>query len=121
MDDSNNYVMYCYVCRKAGPDIAGKTKFVTGKKLKRESPVYHNKTKSLKHEKCFNLVSEKTHSISIFCLIQGINNYVQINTYWRYIVRIMASNILLLVSKIFFPTCQGVVGAGMNCRALICF
>ena len=29
-----------------GPDIAGKTKFVTGKKLKRESPVYHNKTKS---------------------------------------------------------------------------
>jgi hypothetical protein len=27
-----------------GPDIAGKTKFVTGKKLKRESPVYHNKT-----------------------------------------------------------------------------
>jgi hypothetical protein len=42
--------MHCYVCRKAGPDIAGKTKFVTGKKLKRESPVYHNKTKSLKHE-----------------------------------------------------------------------
>jgi hypothetical protein len=38
--------MYCYVCRKAGPDIADKTKFVTGKKLKRESPVYHNKTKS---------------------------------------------------------------------------
>jgi hypothetical protein len=40
-----------------GPDIAGKTKFVTGKKLKRESPVYHNKTKSLKHEKCFNVLS----------------------------------------------------------------
>jgi hypothetical protein len=37
IDDSNNYVMYCYVCRKAGPDIAGKTEFVTGKKLKRES------------------------------------------------------------------------------------
>jgi hypothetical protein len=78
IDDSNNYHMYCYVCRKAGPDIAGKTKFVTGKKLKRESPVYHNKTKS---QKCFNVVSEKTHSISIFCLIQGINNYVQINAY----------------------------------------
>ena len=46
IDDSNNYYMYCYACRKAGPDIAGKTKFVTGKKLKRESPVYHNKTKS---------------------------------------------------------------------------
>jgi hypothetical protein len=51
--------MYCYVCRKAGPDIAGKTKFVTGKKLKCESPVYHNKINSLKHEKCFNMVSEK--------------------------------------------------------------
>jgi hypothetical protein len=38
--------MYCYVCRKAGPDIVGKTEFVTEKKLKRESPVYHNKTKS---------------------------------------------------------------------------
>jgi hypothetical protein len=40
--------MYCYVYRKAGPDIAGKTEFVTGKKLKHESHVYHNKTKSLK-------------------------------------------------------------------------
>jgi hypothetical protein len=38
--------------------------------------------------------------LSIFCLIQGINNYVQINTFWRYIVRIMANNILLLASKI---------------------
>jgi hypothetical protein len=56
--------------------------------------------------------------ISIFCLIQGINNYVQINTYWRYIVRIMASNILLLASKKCFLTSQGLVGAGMNCRAL---
>jgi hypothetical protein len=53
--------MHCYVCRKAGPHIAGKTKFVTGKKLKRESPVCHNKTKSLKHEKYFNVVSEKPH------------------------------------------------------------
>jgi hypothetical protein len=56
--------------------------------------------------------------LSIFCLIQGINNYVQINTFWRYIVRIMANNILLLASKIFFPTSHGVVGAGMNCKAL---
>ena len=62
--------------------------------------------------------------LSIFCLIQGINNNVQINTYWRYIVRITASNILLLVSKNYFPTSQGLVGAGMNCRALdtlMCF
>ena len=56
--------------------------------------------------------------LSIFCLIQGINNYVQINTYWRYIVRIMASNIYLLASKQFFLTSQGLVRAGMNCRAL---
>jgi len=54
--------MYCYVNRKAGPDIAGKTEFVSGKKFKRENLVYHNKIKSLKHEKCFNVVSEKTHS-----------------------------------------------------------
>ena len=36
-DDSNNDVMtnmHCYVCRKARPDIAGKTEFVTGKKFK---------------------------------------------------------------------------------------
>jgi len=26
--------MYCYVYRKAGRDIAGKTEFVTGKKFK---------------------------------------------------------------------------------------
>ena len=56
--------------------------------------------------------------LSIFCLIQGINNYVQINTYWRYIVQIIASNILLLASKKCFLTSQGLVGAGMNCRAL---
>jgi hypothetical protein len=35
--------MYCYVCRKAGPDIAGKTEFVTGKKFECESLVYQNK------------------------------------------------------------------------------
>jgi hypothetical protein len=64
---------------------------------------------------------KKTHSSTkylIFCLIQGINNYVQINMYWRYIVWIMASNILLLASKFVFLTSQGLVGAGMNCRAL---
>jgi hypothetical protein len=30
--DSSNDVMHCDVCRKAGPDIADKTKFVTEKK-----------------------------------------------------------------------------------------
>jgi hypothetical protein len=29
--DSGNNVMYCDVCRKAGPDITGKTEFVAGK------------------------------------------------------------------------------------------
>ena len=40
--------MDCDICRKAGSDIAGKTKFATGnKKFKLESLPYHNK--SLKH------------------------------------------------------------------------
>jgi hypothetical protein len=61
--------------------------------------------------------------LNLFCLIQGINDYVQINTYWSYIVRIcifvnLASNILLLASKKCFLTNQGLVGAGMYCRAL---
>ena len=55
--------------------------------------------------------------LNIFCLIQGTNNYIQINTFWRYIVRIMA-NILLLASKICFPTSQGIVDAVMNSRAV---
>ena len=61
--------------------------------------------------------------LSIFCLIHGIINYVQINTYWSCIVPIgifinLASNIILLASKKCFLTSQGLVGAGMNCRAL---
>jgi len=63
--------------------------------------------------------------LSMFCLIQGINNYINTCTYWSYIVRIciiinLASNILLLASKKCFLTSQGLVGAGMNCRALAC-
>jgi len=39
--DSSKNIMYCDVRRKAGPDITGKTKFVTRKKkIKRESLVY---------------------------------------------------------------------------------
>ena len=61
--------------------------------------------------------------LSIFCLIQGIINYIQINTYWCCIVRIgifinVASNLLLLASKKCFLTSQVLVGAGMNCRVL---
>ena len=61
--------------------------------------------------------------LSMFCLIQGINNYAQINTYWSYIVRIcifinLASNILLLASKKCFLTNQEIVGADRNCRVL---
>jgi hypothetical protein len=45
--------------QKAGPNIAGKTKFPTGKKkFKRESLVYQNK--SMKYKKCLlNIVSVK--------------------------------------------------------------
>jgi hypothetical protein len=40
-------MLSCDVCRKAGPDIAGKTEFVTGKKkFKCESLVYHNKSET---------------------------------------------------------------------------
>ena len=61
--------------------------------------------------------------LSMFYLIQGINNYVPINTYWSYKVEIcifikLPSNILLLASKKCFLVSQGLVGAGMNCRAL---
>jgi hypothetical protein len=116
--------MYCDICRKAGPDIAGKTKFVTGKKkFKRESLVYHNK--NLKHKKCLNMVSAKPITqLNIFSLIQDIINYVQINKYWSCIVPIaifinLASNIILLASINGFLTSHGLVGAGMNCRVLI--
>ena len=52
---------------------------------------------------------EPISQLSIFCLIHGIINYVQINTYWSCIVRIgifinLASNILLLASKKCFLT-----------------
>ena len=116
--------MYFDIFRNSGPDIAGKTKFVTGKeKFKRESLVYHNK--NLKHKKCLNMVSAKPITqLNICCLIQSIINYVQINTYWSCVVRIgifinVASNILLLASKRCFLTSQRLVGAGMNCRVLI--
>ena len=47
IDDFNKYVMHCYVSRKAGPDIAGKTEFVTGKKFKHKSLVYQNKNRTV--------------------------------------------------------------------------
>ena len=40
----------------------------SGKKVRRESHVYQNKNKSMKHEKCFNVVSEKTHSSTKYLL-----------------------------------------------------
>ena len=95
IDDSNNDVMYCYVCRKVGPDIVDKTEIVTGKKFKRESLVYLNKTKSLKHENCFNVVSEKAHSST-----KLVKSSVSLK------------NVSLLHSS------QGLVGVGMNCKAL---
>jgi hypothetical protein len=57
---------------------------------------------------------------SIFCLIQGIINFVQINTYWNFIVQIaIFINLASNISKKCFLTSQGQVGAGMNCRALL--
>jgi hypothetical protein len=96
--------MYCDVCRKAGPDITSKTKFVTGRKklnvkvnMKNASVWYQQKP---------------IPQLSIFCLIQGINNYPQINTYWSCVVHIgvfinLASNMFLLMSKKCFLTSQG--------------
>jgi hypothetical protein len=120
IDVSNNYVMYCYVCRnleRQAQILLAKPKSLNVKvlfiiiKLK----VWNMKNVSMWYQKKKNIPQL---SLSISCLIQGINNYVQINTYWRYIVRIMASNILLLASKQNFLTSQELVGAGMNCRAL---
>jgi hypothetical protein len=50
--------------QKAGPNIAGKTKFVSGKKkFKRESLVYQNK--SMKHKKSLlNIASVKLKAYS---------------------------------------------------------
>ena len=124
-DSSNNvnYVVWCL--QKGRSRYCWKNRICYCKKnFKCESLVFLNK--SLKHEKCFNIWFQQKliPQLSMFCLIQGINNYVQINTYWRYIVRIcifinLASNILLLASKKCFLTSQGLVGAGMNCRALV--
>ena len=58
-DDFNKYVMHCYVSRKAGPDIAGKTEFVTGKQFKRKSLVYQNKA----------IRKKPIPQLIIFCLI----------------------------------------------------
>ena len=58
--------------------------------------------------------------LSIFCLIQGIINFVQINTYWNFIVQIaIFINLASNISKKCFLTSQGQVGAGMHCRALL--
>jgi hypothetical protein len=68
--------------------------------FKREIIVLNMKIVSMWYQK---KAHSSTKLVSIFCLIQGINNYVQINTYWRFIVRNMASNILLLASNKMFP------------------
>jgi hypothetical protein len=51
---SSNNVMYCDICRKAGPDIAI---CYRKEKFKRESLVHHNK--NLKHNFFLNMVSAK--------------------------------------------------------------
>jgi hypothetical protein len=39
--------MHCYASRKAGPDIAGKTEFVTEKKFKHKNLVYQIKNRTV--------------------------------------------------------------------------
>jgi len=61
--------------------------------------------------------------LSIFCLIQGINNYPRINTYWSCIVQI-GTNVSLLIWQVtcFCLRVKNVsllARAGMNCRALL--
>ena len=114
INDSSSDVMYCDVYRKTGPDIAGKTEFVTEKKsLKVKVLLFLIKLKVWNMKNVSIWFQQKPiPQISIFCLIQGINNYVQINTYLSCIVRIgifinLASNILLLASKKCFLTSQG--------------
>ena len=68
----------CDVCRIAGPDIAGKTEFVTGKKkLKRESLVYHTK-KVGNMKKCFNMVSAKANSLTYTSTFLAPVNHLQV-------------------------------------------
>ena len=68
INDSNNDVMYCYVCRKALRYCWQNWICYRKKKFKRASLVYHNK-----RLKFFNVVSEKKNSqLNIFGLIQGI-------------------------------------------------
>jgi hypothetical protein len=77
--DYSSDVMSCDVCRKAGPDIAGNTEFVIGKKkYKRESLVYRNK--SQKHEKCFNMVSAKAHSLTYTSTFLAPVNHLQVQS-----------------------------------------
>jgi hypothetical protein len=70
--------MYCYVCRKAGPDIAGKT-------FKRESLVYQNKTYSqVWNMKNVSMWYQKKPipQLSIFCIIQSISWITDV--IWKY-------------------------------------
>ena len=116
-------IMQCDVCRKAGPDIAGKTEFVTVKSLNVKVLFFLIKVWNMKNVS-ISFQQKPIPQLSMFCLIEGITNYVQINTYWSYIVQIcifinLASNILFCWQvKRCFLTSQGLVGAGMNCRAL---
>jgi hypothetical protein len=116
IDDSNDYVMF--VERQAQVLLA-KPNLSLEKRLnvkvlfiKIKLMVWNMKNVSMWYQK------KPIPQMSIFCLIQSINNYAQINTYWRYIIQIMASNILLLASNFFFLTSQWLVGTVMNCRAL---
>jgi hypothetical protein len=115
--------MHCYVSRKAGPDIAGKTEFVTGKQFKRKSLVYQNKAirkkpipQLIKNSGCetswnicFSTLESEPSSVFWLMFSSMLHQAGQFRN---------QLNILLLASKHFLLTSQELLGAGMNCRAL---
>jgi hypothetical protein len=116
-------IMQCDVCKKGMPRYCWQNRICYCKKsLNVKVLFFLIKVWNMKNVSIW-FQQKPIPQLSMFCLIQGINNYVQINTYWSYIVRIcifinLASNLLLLASKTCFFNSQGLVGAGMNCRAL---
>jgi hypothetical protein len=58
--------MFAETSEKQAQLLLAKLNLLMEKKCIRESLVYHNK--SLKHEKCFNVVSEKPHPLTKYLL-----------------------------------------------------
>jgi hypothetical protein len=102
-DSSNNvnYVVWCL--QKDRPRYCWQNRICYCKKRLNVKVLFFLKVRNMKNVSI--LYQQKPiPQLSIFCLIMGITNYVEINTYWSYIVRIgifinLTSNILLLERK----------------------